>query len=223
MNRQKELLGENLCGSPLPIFKNGLRMPLAGTMEHLWTNDLKNYVAGVTDEQHRYIDILMRTSGEGKTARLFAVATQIYLVYISAEGSPNNTGPKSILTENSAYKSLIDSLQKLQARSPVDIVREVRREVKLFLLVRLLHLRLLMDYFKQVHKRDLLPIEFFYLQLNGEQKLIKNIYDVVCDALKGFSELSVHDCLMDVLSSINAVKGIGFDEAQFAANDLLES
>jgi hypothetical protein len=65
----------------LPYYKGRLEMVFATLNEDLWTEDMKEYVEEVT--KRKYIDIHMKVSGTGKTAKLFAVGTRIYLIYNS--------------------------------------------------------------------------------------------------------------------------------------------
>lgn len=184
-----------------------LATALANLNPDLWSKDIEHYVKDAIGST-RYADILMKVMGEGKTARLLAVATKIHSIYISC--ATDNERP-SIYFEN----SFAELHKNLLPMSHIQEVRDVHREVLIYYLARFFYLKILVD-----RMPDLSPTLNMRYQINGSSLLISLFYKHLRDGLHGYNQDAIHEAIEFVLRNLTD-RGIRLavhlDELQIAS------
>jgi hypothetical protein len=210
-NQRKQMKLFNSEKVKLPYYKGRLEMVFATLNEDLWTEDMKEYVEEVT--KRKYIDIHMKVSGTGKTAKLFAVGTRIHLIYITAM-SAEGLQPDF---PDSCYLDFFHNLMQIASRGNGYLILNVRKEVLILLLSRILHLCKLVQLFHE----SLTPLQFLYHQFNGGMAIIAQLYMLVRSKCYGYSIKTLRHLIAQGLNLlINNKKievGLALDEASIAA------
>jgi hypothetical protein len=204
VEKQAKDFGEfNRTDIKLPYYDGSYDMNFASMNDQLWTEDVRQYVEDVM--QNKYIDVHMRVSGAGKTAKILAVGTQIHMVYVVASSPIDYISGK-----DESYMTLLSILGN---SSRVHQILDVRHEVRLFLLARLLHLYLLLQ-------QNITPIDFLKMQFNGQKKYILEIYALVRSLYSMYTEADILSlsavALLQIRQKTKKI-GLAIDEASVAA------
>lgn len=214
--RQMKDFGEfNQKGVKLPYMSGNLQINFFTLNEKLWTEDLRNYVDDIL--KGKYIDVHMKISGAGKTAKLLALSTKMHMVYVTvSEGSTDTSG-----FVDSSFKAFVKNLKSLQEKGWAYLLLNVRKEILLFYYARFLHLYILASDSTSKNK-ELTPLEFIKHQFNGGLSLIVNIYDQVRKKCSIYSEEALRKLIEKILHELHNkhnIEKIAFalDEASIAA------
>lgn len=211
---QEKLLGEfNNKSVQLPLTIHGknhyIAMQLATLNEDLWAQDVKEYVDQT--EKGIYGDVLLKVMGAGKTARLYAMSTRTYMIYIACAKKDDR--------QSAIFDSTIAMLFKnLEEMADIQRICEAKREVLIYYLSRIIYLYALLKI-----QPTLTPYEFAMYQLNGFAVYIEEFYETLHKHLNtlGTSESAIDQCIKKVISLIKMGTpkslAIAIDELQITA------
>lgn len=199
----------------LPYLKGMLQAALFNLNENLWTDDVRNYVQDASN--HFYLDVHMKVSGSGKTAKILALGTKIHLVYLSATDSISDVDKFT----DTSFRNFAENLSLLLAKGWADLLLNVKQEILLFFFARFLHLYILAEHYCKRNK-ELTPLEFMKHQFNGGLDLIKRIYIQIRSKCIMYSENDLRQLIEETirkLTETHKIEKIGFvlDEASVAA------
>ena len=168
------------------------------------------------DNRKQYI-ILLGPSGTSKTYMLQQEAQKTFMIYILC-----NDGRTVSLERDSSFTSLRMSLDLAKTEL------ERLELVYLFIISRILHLKLALEKAKKEGK-ELQPLEFYLMQLNGHSKNSQDLFDKIrTDHLEKYEKVDIflRRLLKDIIEKYPYVKekGVCFaiDEAG-VANQLLKN
>jgi hypothetical protein len=198
--QQEKLSKFNNPSVQLPIINGNIAMDKTTLNPALWTDDVKNYVEAVTS--HRLIDIHMKISGAGKTARIMSIATNIYTTYISGD-------TRTTKNDDPTYAYFFDTLQTM---TPLDRVLNLRREIVIFYLARFLYLKILMRGYI-----GLTPTDYFLCQSRSETAMV---YRGVRSYVERYNLTEIHSILRETIQSCSVQHAFVIDETQAMASHL---
>jgi hypothetical protein len=188
----------------LPMYSNMITPALFGLNEDLHLPDVKKFVKSI--EEGRYTDILAQVPGEGKTCKLLAVATKMFVIHITC--SDTVAALRSVIFTDESFQRLIENLR---TTTGAESFRDVTREVDIFYLARVMHLHLCLT-----HRPGLTPYDYLLLQINSNGIFIREIFTSLRTYLKRCPNSNISGLLDKLLSRKNHRIALVIDEINVA-------
>lgn len=207
---QQDMFPKHISKSWMPIVDNDLKPSLFGLNDDLLMDDVKNFVKTV--ENGYYVDVLAQIPGEGKTCKLLAVGTKMFLILITC--TDTTIAIRSKIFTDESFQELKRNLDNLE---PFDAIRDVSREVNIYFFARLLHFMICYE-----QRKDLTPMDYILLQLNGMTSYVKMLYQYLRSMLNECSNAKIQQLVIDMAKyASNRAEKLAFciDELNVTSQD----